>query len=135
MISNKYKHRKSRVEYVKETAHKDSRYTPMKQWDEIHRLYGFDDSGEIKDFVSHNTQILSALLEAPEHVRRIFGDVPLHLELHHDPEEGWDELFIVIKTSYSAKKAIELENKLFDEWFVHVMPSTKNKLCITEEPA
>jgi hypothetical protein len=56
------------------------------------------------------------------------------LELHRDPEEGWDELFIVIKSEYGAEEAIRLENRLAEEWFLDRMKDTKGKLNIVEEP-
>ncbi|MBI5166246.1 MAG: hypothetical protein HY998_00710 [candidate division NC10 bacterium] len=56
------------------------------------------------------------LKEGRERIISVFGEnVKICLELHHDPEEGWDELFIVIKSAYSAEKAIELENRLAEE--------------------
>ena len=75
------------------------------------------------------------LLEAPWEIRRVFGDdIVLELELHHDPEEGWDELFIVIKSAYSPEEAIKLENRLAEGWFLDRMKETRGKLNITEEP-
>ncbi len=99
----------------------------------LSQLYTIEEPNPVRLFI--NEHLYKVLFEAPDHIKHIFGDVPLNLELHHDPEEGWDELFIIIKTSLNAEKAIELEKKLFDEWFVHIMPSTKNKLNIIEEPA
>jgi hypothetical protein len=58
----------------------------------------------------------------------------LQLELHNDPEEKWDELSIVIKSPYKAREAVELERKVFNEWFVHVMDMVNNKLSFIEEP-
>jgi hypothetical protein len=50
-----------------------------------------------------------------------------------DPEEGSEELFIVIKTSLSTKLARNLLNKLVNNWFVDIMDKVNNKLNITEE--
>jgi hypothetical protein len=63
-----------------------------------------------------------------------FLDNTIYLELYSDPEEEWDELFIVIKSPYSAEEAIELEKKLFDEWFVNIIDKVNNRLNFTEEP-
>jgi len=101
---------------------------------ELENLYIFENFKEIKNFLLTNDYLIEILFEAPEHIYRIFGRVSIHLELHHDPEEGWDELFIVIKSLYSAEEAIRLENRLAEEWFLDRMKDTKGKLNITEEP-
>ncbi|HHT9124249.1 MAG TPA: hypothetical protein ACFYD6_00350 [Candidatus Brocadiia bacterium] len=101
---------------------------------ELENLYIFDNSKEIENFLLTNDYLIEILFEAPEHIYRIFGHVPIHLELHHDHEEGWDELFIVVKSAYSAEEAIRLENRLAEEWFLDRMKDTKGKLNIIEEP-
>ncbi|MFH1097611.1 MAG: hypothetical protein ABH886_06500 [Candidatus Desantisbacteria bacterium] len=91
---------------------------------------------EIIDFIERYDFLLSILMEAPREIYRIFprDDVKLELELHHDPEEDYDELFVVIKSPYLPLKARELMDRLGDEWFLNIMTQTRNKLCITEEP-
>ena len=90
---------------------------------------------EVISFVRKYPFLLSILEEAPDQIYRIFGkDILLRLELRHDPEEGWDELFIVIRSVYSAEEAIRLENRLADEWFLDRIKETRGKLNITEEP-
>jgi len=97
--------------------------------------YVFVDKEKIIDFLFANSDLIPILLEAPKYIYEIFGqNVPIYLELYSDPEEEWDELFIVIKSPYSAKKAIELEKKLFDEWFVNIVNKVNNRLNFTEEP-
>lgn len=101
----------------------------------LERLFNLSNNpGEVKRFLLVNSYLIEILLEAPTHIYRIFGQVPMELELHHDPEEGWEELFIVIKSAYSAEEAIRLENKLAEEWFLDRMKDTRGKLNITEEP-
>jgi len=102
--------------------------------DNLETKYIFMNPEEIKMFLLSNTDLIGILIDAPEHIRRIFGEVPIYLKLTHDPEENWDELFIVIKTSYSPEKAVELENKLFDEWFINVIDKVNTRLNFTEEP-
>lgn len=90
---------------------------------------------EVISFVRKYPFLLSILEEAPDQIYRMFGkDILLRLELHHDPEEGWDELFIVIRSAYSAEEAIRLENRLAEEWFLDRIKETRGKLNITEEP-
>jgi len=90
---------------------------------------------EVISFVRKYPFLLSILEEAPDQIYRIFGkDILLRLELHHDPQEGWDELFIVIRSAYGAEEAIRLENRLAEEWFLDRIKETRGKLNMTEEP-
>lgn len=103
--------------------------------DELKGAYEFSNVEEIRNFIMQNNYLADILKEAPKNIYRIFGkSVKLILELHSDPEEEWDELFIVIKSPYNAKKAVALERKLFDEWFIHIMNKVNDKLNFTEEP-
>jgi len=101
----------------------------------LENLYYFHNPDEIKRFLLTHDYLIEHLFEAYDQIRRIFGEnVEIHLEYTIDPEEDWDELFIVIKSPYPAEKAVELERKLFDEWFVHIMDKLNNKLNFIEEP-
>jgi len=103
--------------------------------DELKGIYEFSNIEGIRNFIMQNNYLVNILNEAPENIYRIFGrSIKLILELHSDPEEEWDELFIVIKSQYTAEKAVALERKLFNEWFVHIMDKVNNKLNFTEEP-
>lgn len=73
-------------------------------------------------------------MDAPDKISEIFGDnVKLELELHTDPEENWDELFIIIVTSASPKEAIEMEKRLFKEWFSKIINRVGGHLNYTFE--
>jgi len=100
----------------------------------LSKIYIFKNPQEIKMFLLSNRDLIEILVSAPEHIRRIFGNVPIYLELHHDPEEDWDELFIVIRSNYSPRKASELKNMLFDEWFIYIIDKVATRLNYTEEP-
>ena len=90
---------------------------------------------EVMSFVRRYPFLLTILEEAPDQIYYIFGkNISLWLELHHDPEGCWDELFIVVKSSYSAEEAINLENRLFEEWFLGRIKVAQGKLNIIEEP-
>jgi len=107
------------------------------QVDEILGMYEIpeNDIEEIKRFVEEHPHLFPILMEAKEQIISVFGNkIKICLELHHDPEEAWDELFIVIKSPYSPKKAIELENRLSESWFLRRMRDTKGDLNFSEEP-
>lgn len=109
---------------------------PVSEFASIYQFYEFPDNEEkIISFIKEYPFLLSILLEAPREVKRIFGEnVSLGLELHHDPEADFEELFIVIKSTYSAEKAREFMDKLGEGWFLNLIELTHNKLSITEEP-
>ena len=84
---------------------------------------------EVERFVKKNPNLLALLCETPQHISSIFGrDVELTLELHKDPEEAYDELFVVIKTKQAD--AVELLERL-DKWFLPIAKDVDNKLNFT----
>lgn len=108
---------------------------PRGDIEQLESKYTFENPMDVKRFLLANKYLIEIIFEAHRQIKRMFGEeITLFLELHCDPEEGWDELFIVIKSPYSAEKAVEFERKLFDEWFIHRIQDTKGKLNFTEEP-
>ncbi|MDI6792264.1 MAG: hypothetical protein QME81_05275 [bacterium] len=104
----------------------------------LHQFYQFcqiSDEEEVISFIIKYPFLLSILAEAPSKIYPIFpkDDIALHLELHHDPEEDFEELFVVIKSPYSPEKARKLMDELDETWFLDIINKTKNKFCITEE--
>jgi len=108
--------------------------SPHRRIDKLAQIYIFENPPEIKNFLLSNKDLIQILEEAPDYIFKIFGRVPIYLELHRDPEEEWDELFIVIKTSLLPEDAIKCGKKLFDEWFCKVIRDVGNRLNFTEEP-
>ena len=109
-------------------------FQPQERVAYLEELYIFKNPKEIKEFLIRNDDMIEVLIEAPENIRRIFGEFPIYLELHHDPEEDWDELFIVIKSDYSPQEAVELEDRFFEEWFANLPDRIRERLNFTEEP-
>lgn len=88
---------------------------------------------EVLQFIEGHPYLLPLLHEAPQHIFSIFGkDAELALKLHKDPEEAYDELFVVIRTKRTD--AVELLEKL-DKWFLRVAKDVDNKLNFTVENA
>jgi len=106
----------------------------QKKLEYLEKIYIFESRKEVQEYLLNNEELIEILLDSFEHIKKIGGDYPLYLELHHDPEEEFDELFIVIKTNLSPEKALKLEEALFNEWFISIMDRVKNKLNFTEEP-
>jgi hypothetical protein len=102
---------------------------------QLERKYIFENPKEINNFLLKNNVLLEVLFEARDNIYRIFGQVPARVELHVDPEENWDELFIVIRSSFSVEEALFLENRFMEEWFLDRMKDTGGKLNLVVEPA
>lgn len=86
---------------------------------------------EIIRFIKDNYFILEVLIKAPKHITSIFGsNVNLYLELHHDSEENSMSLFITIKTNLSPENALNLLDKLDEEWWLYVEDNISNILEI-----
>ncbi len=91
-----------------------------------------DTADEIERFLSRNPEVLEVLKEAPFYIRRIVvGNYPLLLELVREPEEDWEELFVVVKTDLPVEEALELDDRIFDLWFKDAMRKVVGKLEIT----
>jgi hypothetical protein len=108
------------------------------QVDEIINMYEMpedtNETEEIRRFVEEHEHLFPILKEAKGQIISVFGNrVRLCLELYHDIEEGWEKLFIVIKSLYSAEKAHELEQILGKKWFLTKIKEAKGDLIISEE--
>jgi hypothetical protein len=76
------------------------------------------DWGALFRYAREHPEVVSLLCEAPSAIRPVFGlDVRPVLELVVDPEENWEELFIVIPTSESTDQALRLLRLLDANWF------------------
>ncbi len=102
--------------------------------DYLENMYIFKNPVEIKRFLANNNDLIDILVFAPIYIYEIFGNVPIYLELHHDLEEEWEELFIIIKTNNSPEEAFKLENELFEKWFIKILDKVEGRLNFTEEP-
>jgi hypothetical protein len=107
------------------------------QVDEIIDMYEIledNDEAEIRRFIEERDYLFPIIKEAKGQILSVFGDyVKLYLELYHDIEEGWEKLFIIIKSPYSAEKALELERILGKKWFLNKIKEAKGDLIISEE--
>ena len=121
-------------EFKPQQIETSSYLSPYKTIENLETIYFFENYNDIMQFLRSNLDLVPLLIEAPNHIHNIFGDAPIYLELHSDPEENWDELFIVIKTTLPAEEAVKREMQLFDLWFSNVIQKVGNRLNYTEEP-
>jgi len=101
----------------------------------LFQLYSFiNPEQEIISFILEH-ELLAVLLEASWEIRRVFGnDIVLDLELHHDSEEDFEGLFIIIKTNLSSEDSLNLLHKLDEEWWLHADDDISNILEIMVRP-
>ena len=98
--------------------------------------YEFDNEEEIYSFVRRNPYVMSALLDAPLSISGRFEDSPLlALEVFTDPDEGYEQLFLLIRTTLAADDAQQRLDALYDDWWLDIVPSMKHKMAIDIELA
>jgi len=101
----------------------------------IEGIYNFVDREDIISFLKANKFLIKILKEAHKNIKFIFGaSVHLYLKLCADPEEDFEELFVVIKSTHNSEEALHLLNKLDESWFLKIVDSTQGKLNIMVEP-
>ncbi|MEO1784159.1 hypothetical protein V4762_03670 [Thermodesulfobium sp. 4217-1] len=97
-------------------------------------FYNFEDYENVCKFLLNNKDLITVLESSIEEIRDIFGNSQVFLEIDNDPEEEFEELFIVIKSNFDANKVIELKEKFFYDWFVKIIDKVGNRLNFTVEP-
>jgi hypothetical protein len=104
----------------------------------LSQFYAFSDEdseAQIIQFIKDHLFLLNILIEAPRYILSIFGsDVTLEIELDHDPEEDFEGLFIIIRTSLSPEDSLDLLDRLDEEWWLDVDDNISNILEIMVRP-
>jgi len=94
---------------------------PAKDIELLGRMYTFSNPIEVKEFLLTHDYLINPLFEAHKHIREIFGEsVEICLEIHRDPEEDFEGLFIVVKTNLSLSQSLELLDEFDEEWWLDV---------------
>ena len=90
---------------------------------------------EITDFLNNHSGIVCYLYEAPDVIKKKFGEVSLSLELFFDPEVKNDEgeLFLSIETNFDIGKARENLRKIDKEWFLNNVSNDVGKFNLNLE--
>ena len=84
-------------------------------------------------YASEHPEAIPVLSEAPVAIRQLFGPAPLVLDLVVDPEEAWEELFIVIITTRPVDQALSRLRQLDADWFVDAARRAKFTVNVTVE--
>lgn len=75
------------------------------------------DWGSLFAYIVKHWDVLPVLVEAQEAIRAVFGEVRPILDLVTDPEEGWEELFVVVPVRDPVPRALERLKQLDSAWF------------------
>jgi len=86
---------------------------------------------EVVRFLSIHAQLQPLLLQAMPHIRRVFGQCPVYLEMEKDPNEGFEELFGVVMVKAEPEEALFLLAQFDREWFTQVAKRTRGRLNFT----
>ena len=97
----------------------------------LEKIYTFDNPEEIYSFLlMANEHVIEVLEDAPIYIAKFFEDAPLDLVVHHDPEEGFELLFIKIKTDLPGGRAVDLLDELDDKWWPKIDKSVRKILAV-----
>jgi hypothetical protein len=105
--------------------------------DFLSSLYAFNNDSEIRKFLQRHDQLNQHLVEAHQQIKKIFREnaVQVCLEYANDPEEDFEGLFAIVKTDLSPERALDLLDRLDDEWFLeHVSPEIGNWFAVKVRP-
>lgn len=106
---------------------------PCLELDDIADYYGLTRAVDLRvlDFLTRYSYLIGTLLEARPHISHIFPTAEVYLEVHEDPEGGFEELFGVISVDASPEDAIRRLDRFDDLWFSRVARGTESRLNFT----
>jgi len=102
----------------------------------LEELYILNNETKVKTFLKRNPFLIDILLSAENEIREVLEEniSSLELELHKDPEEDFEKLFLVVKTTNaSPEKLIGLLEKIDDEWYLNLDYETRKNFNIMIE--
>ena len=90
-----------------------------------------DDVGAVLGFLLEHSTLPKFIVDSAREIRRHFGrEARFTLHLMHDPDEGFEELFLVINTGRELGEAFDLLSK-FDDWFIELPFTVRKDFCVT----
>jgi hypothetical protein len=118
------------VSYKKPTV-TDARSAPVAALQQAFAL-----RGDVRSMTDKTPHLVLLLLEARQHVERVFGsDAPTVLALVENPEaaDSLPELFVYIQTPLPVLAAREKLAQLDEEWWLDALPRAEGRLNIALE--
>ncbi len=88
----------------------------------LQEFYIFNNPIEVKTFLFDHDHLYDILYEANKHIKRIFEDcvVNIYLQVVKDPEENFEQLFVIIKTDLTPDKSVSLLDRFDEEWWLEI---------------
>ncbi len=88
----------------------------------------------VKPFLKKNGFLLDLLLAARTKIAEYFSGVtPLVLYLAQYPDEGDEELYLLIQTKLSANESLLILDRFEEEWWLDILPKAQCKMTIKLE--
>lgn len=109
---------------------------PKSLFDDIESVYEFAEGQreEIRGFLEDKKYLNPILNEIRGKIFSVFGKgAKLCLELHRDPEEDFERLFIIVKTNLSPDQALDLLDKFDEEWWLDIDDKVRKVLEVDVE--
>ena len=93
-------------------------------------LYSFGQASDVYGFIEDHSSVLPVLTDAPTQIRKVFGAVPLKLELFVEPESGSKSLMLLVGADLAPRESLACLRKLDDAWWLEAMVGAKGKVCL-----
>ncbi|MDP3063824.1 MAG: hypothetical protein Q8O40_11545 [Chloroflexota bacterium] len=97
---------------------------------ECYELSGRQASDVVR-FLSTHRYLVSTLLDGVGHIRQVFGQPKVYLEVDRDPDENSEELFGVIMADMEPEAALASLARFDREWFAQTDNRVRSKLNFT----
>lgn len=91
------------------------------------------DWGSLYSYLIGHGEVIPVLLEAPDAIRRVFGEVRPMLDLIEEPEEEWTQLFLVVPSREPVPQALERLRRLDHAWFADAARRARFAINVTIE--
>lgn len=97
----------------------------------INGLFAIRNQAEVLNFLEQNPEMVPALRESYDKIKKYFPDSKLTLDLLVDPEWPYkSRLIIWINTTMDAYQELETLNKMDKEWTVNLADDVASNLII-----
>ena len=94
---------------------------------QLEKMYSVVNASVVEQFIEDYPHLFPILMDAYEHIVKIFGSSLLEVELRHEVEADDDDeandveyVSVLIKTNLPPRKAHALQDKFDDEWWLDV---------------
>ncbi|MCK4330975.1 MAG: hypothetical protein KAW81_00310 [Dehalococcoidia bacterium] len=86
---------------------------------------------EVVRFLLGHKYLSPILLQAVPYLKQVFGQSPVYLEVERDLDEGFEELFAVVKVNTGPTEALDLLAQFDQQWFMSAARQARAKLNFT----